>query len=390
MSTDLLKKLSQDYTNLVENSKFADISIQVGKNSKTYFHAHSLILRIRSAYFREVLSRFENILAFGPEKVILFDKPNTTPKLFEILLRYIYDSTVDLTNLEFSEIIFLLWGAHELCLKELCNYIKNIIIKNTDLVRKHFSLINREGLSNFTKLATLCKKFDENDVDDIKFNNMSTSKVSTVTDSKPTITKTTYAITSNLIQFTPTCQLTIQSNIIEQKHIVLIVKWINEISNLNQTIFYTFNLLQRASRHGSCSKKFHAWCDAKGPTLVIIRVKDTGEILGGYNPIDWCKETSKNVFHSTSTSFIFSLNLQNLDNSIVSKVIDTKHAIKQNKYTGPSFGINDLKICGEFNENEKSRCRKNSYEKPIRNSTEFFSVDDYEVFQVFRKSILQN
>ncbi|CAG8765540.1 11328_t:CDS:2, partial [Gigaspora rosea] len=318
--------LSQDYTNLVENSKFADISIQVGKNSKTYFHAHSLILRIRSAYFREVLSRFENILAFGPEKVILFDKPNTTPKLFEILLRYIYDSTVDLTNLEFSEIIFLLWGAHELCLKELCNYIKNIIIKNTDLVRKHFSLINREGLSNFTKLATLCKKFDENDVDDIKFNNMSTSKVSTVTDSKPTITKTTYAITSNLIQFTPTCQLTIQSNIIEQKHIVLIVKWINEISNLNQTIFYTFNLLQRASRHGSCSKKFHAWCDAK--------------------------ETSKNVFHSTSTSFIFSLNLQNLDNSIVSKVIDTKHAIKQNKYTGPSFGINDLKICGAIDEIE--------------------------------------
>ncbi|KAF0536920.1 BTB-domain-containing protein [Gigaspora margarita] len=328
-----LKQLSQDYQSLLKSSEFYDILIQVGKKSKksnkVSFNAkaHSLILRTRSLYFREVLSKYGDKV---PEKVI-FDNPNITPKLFEILLRYIYDGTIDLTELEFKEIIYLLWGAQVLCLKELCDYIENIIVvEQTDLIKKHISLINREGLSDFTKLAAL---------------------VRTVTDTA--ITNPTSVI--NL----PTPQLNIQSTLIEQKHIVLIVKWINDISNSNPPNFYTFNLLQRASKH------------------------ETGEILGGYNPIDWCKESKKNVYHSTSTSFIFSLNLQNLDNSIVSKVIDKEHAIKQHTYAGPTFGRNDLKICSELKENEKSRCRNGSYEKPIRNSKEFFCVDDYEVFQVF-------
>ncbi|CAG8457555.1 4427_t:CDS:2 [Gigaspora margarita] len=279
MSTDL-KKLSQYYQRLFESSEFYDISIQIGKKSNNeYFKAHSLILRIRSPYFRKVLSRYGDK---GPKNVIL----------------YIYDDAVDLTELEFKEIIYLLWGAQVLCLKELCDYIENIIVEQTDLIKEHISLINRKG---FTKLAALVS-----------------------TDTDPTII--------NL----PTRQLTIQSNLIEQKHIVLIVKWINDISNSNSPNFYTFNLLQRASKHGSGSKKFHARCDDK-------------------------------------------------DNSIVSKVIDTKYAIKQYKFTGPTFRKNDLKICGESKENKKSRCRKGSYEKQIRNSTEFFCVDDYEVFQVFEK-----
>ncbi|KAF0366323.1 kelch-like protein 17 [Gigaspora margarita] len=183
-----------------------------------------------------------------------------------------------LKSFEFYDI--LIQGAQVLCLKELCDYIENIVVEQTDLIKKHISLINRKGLSGFTKLAEL---------------------VRTVTNIS--ITNSTYAI--NL----PKRQLSIQLNLIEQEHIVLTVKWINDISNLNPPSFYTFNLLQRASRHGSSSKKFHDQCDSKGATLLIIRVKGTGKILGGYNPIDWYKETSKNVYHSTSTSFIFSLNL---------------------------------------------------------------------------------
>ncbi|CAG8806716.1 31781_t:CDS:2 [Gigaspora margarita] len=264
MSIDL-KTLSQCYQSLLESSEFYDISIQIGKKSnKEYFKAHSLILRIRSPYFQKVLSRYGDK---GPKNAIL----------------YIYDDTVDLTKLEFKEKIYLLWGAQVLGLKELCDYIENHIVEQTDLIKEHISLIKKKG---FTKLAAL---------------------------------------------------LTIQSNLIEQQHIVLIVKWINDISNSNPPNFYTFNLLQRASKHGSGSKKFHARCDNK-------------------------------------------------DNSIVSKVIDTKYAIKQYKFTSLTFGKNDLKICGESEENEKSRCRKSSYEKQIRNSTKYFCVDDYEVFQVFKKT----
>jgi hypothetical protein len=41
-------------------------------------------------------------------------------------------------------------------------------------------------------------------------------------------------------------------------------------------------------------------------TLVIIKVKGTDEILGGYNPLMWDKNTS-GVFKETNDSFIFSL-----------------------------------------------------------------------------------
>ncbi|CAG8811141.1 35183_t:CDS:2 [Gigaspora margarita] len=254
LSFDLRKlsidKLSQDYQSLLESSEFYDILIQVGKKSnKEFFKAHYLILRTHSPYFQEVLSKYGDKL---PKNAILFDKPNV----------YVYNGTVDI-ELEFKEIIYLLWGAQVLCFKELCDYIENIIIEQTDLLKKHISLINRKGLS---------------------------------------------------------------------------IKWINDISNLNPPSFYTFNLLQQASRHGSSSKKFHDQCDGK-------------------------------------------------DNLIVSKVIDTKYAIKQNKYTGPTFGKSDLKICGELEKNEKSRCRKGSYKKPIRDSKDFFCVDDYEVFQVFEKPL---
>ncbi|CAG8618941.1 17722_t:CDS:2 [Gigaspora rosea] len=163
----------------------------------------------------------------------------------------------------------------------------------------------------------------------------------------------TPALTSNTSAFAITKQLKIQSNIIEQKHIELIAKWINEVSNLDQNTFYTINLLQRASKHGSTSKVFHKRCDSKGPTIVIMRVKNTGEILGGYNPIHWGDSTSTNknkkTYNTASTSFIFSLNLRNINNSIVSKVVNTNYAIYQNNYICPAFGRNDLKICGSKN-----------------------------------------
>ncbi|CAG8725461.1 16300_t:CDS:1, partial [Dentiscutata heterogama] len=72
---------------------------------------------------------------------------------------YIYDGdgTIDLTSVDFSDIIFLLWSAHELRLSELCNYIENKIVRQKDLVMKNISLVYQKGLSEFTKLTELCK-----------------------------------------------------------------------------------------------------------------------------------------------------------------------------------------------------------------------------------------
>ncbi|CAB4444209.1 unnamed protein product [Rhizophagus irregularis] len=50
---------------------------------------------------------------------------------------------------------------------------------------------------------------------------------------------------------------------------------------------YEFKLLLRGSQNGFTPKKFHELCDNIPYTATIIKVKGTGEILGGYNPLVW-------------------------------------------------------------------------------------------------------
>ena len=48
------------------------------------------------------------------------------------------------------------------------------------------------------------------------------------------------------------------------------------------------NLIYRGSRDGwSAKDNFHQLCDEKGPTLVLIKVKETGRICGGYTSRSW-------------------------------------------------------------------------------------------------------
>ncbi|RGB23351.1 hypothetical protein C1646_728702 [Rhizophagus diaphanus] len=50
---------------------------------------------------------------------------------------------------------------------------------------------------------------------------------------------------------------------------------------------YEFKLILRGSRDEfSPSSKFHEICDNQFHTITIIKVKDSNEILGGYNPIE--------------------------------------------------------------------------------------------------------
>src|SRR5688572_5503879 len=87
-------------------------------------------------------------------------------------------------------------------------------------------------------------------------------------------------------------------------------------------------------------------CHGYSNTVVIVKVKGTDEIIGGYNPLAWDNgiigQTSK--WSQTNVSFIFSLKNGNIQNSILSRVKNFKYAIlntrktKQHEY-GPCFGI---------------------------------------------------
>ena len=80
-----INKLLNDLTKSLNESNFYDVEIRVGINDdiKT-FKAHSIILEARSSYFKVALS--SNWIKRTNDGIILFEKPNISPKVFELLL----------------------------------------------------------------------------------------------------------------------------------------------------------------------------------------------------------------------------------------------------------------------------------------------------------------
>ncbi|GES96365.1 carbohydrate-binding module family 13 protein [Rhizophagus clarus] len=177
----------------------------------------------------------------------------------------------------------------------------------------------------------------------------------------------------------------IDSKIITCQHAELISKWIDKLDITNKlNTSYEFKLILRGTRDGFAPSKFHEICDEKSCTVSVIKVKGSNEILGGYNPIEW--GVSRDNYNITKDSFIFSfVNSDNIENHILSRVIDEQKAIFTASDCGPSFGSNgdDLAIWGNYFY-QKSYCLKKSYDKHIRNTKNTFSVEELEVFQIIK------
>jgi hypothetical protein len=180
----------------------------------------------------------------------------------------------------------------------------------------------------------------------------------------------------------------INSKIITMQHAELISKWIDRLRSTNKSRnSYEFKLILRGSRDGFTAEKFHKVCDNQSRTVTVIKVKDSDEILGGYNPIEWnSRYSSKNCYGITGNSFIFSfMNKENVEDHVLSRVRNERQAINYLPHLGPSFGPDDLIVYGgrehSFN-NCNSHCGRFSYEEQIRETEEKFSIEEYEVFQI--------
>ncbi|CAB4418972.1 unnamed protein product [Rhizophagus irregularis] len=97
-------------------------------------------------------------------------------------------------------------------------------------------------------------------------------------------------------------------------------------------------------------------------------------------------------------SFIFSFNYD--DNDVnVNETKFTKSDVEDSNYgiglllsnsTGPRFGNGDLIMSGNnFRTDKMCSCNQTSYKKPIIESNDKFSVDEYEVFQIISKPIIR-
>jgi hypothetical protein len=82
-----LGQLSKEYYETLKSGEFYDIEILVGKKPDTKkFKLHSLILKIRSPFFREELSNNKKLNY--ENNIIKYEKPDISVKVFDILIKY--------------------------------------------------------------------------------------------------------------------------------------------------------------------------------------------------------------------------------------------------------------------------------------------------------------
>ncbi|RHZ66617.1 hypothetical protein Glove_306g82 [Diversispora epigaea] len=185
------------------------------------------------------------------------------------------------------------------------------------------------------------------------------------------------------------------STIISDEHAAEISSWIDRKNTTypSTNYPYEFQLILRGSKDGFVTQTFWNMCHGHAGTVVIIKVKGTDEIIGGYNPLMWDNSTG-GVYRETKDSFIFSLKNGNIQNSIISRVKEPKNAlwycnnVNQNS-CGPNFGGGYLYMNSNQSnftmDNKYVSYNNNRYEKTIRTSGEF-SIIDYEVFKVNKRT----
>src|SRR5688572_27120330 len=88
----------------------------------------------------------------------------------------------------------------------------------------------------------------------------------------------------------------------------LFAGWIDKGDKALKEIPYKFNLILRGSKDGFNTESFHYKCDNKRPTIVVAKIKETNQIVGGYNPLDWVYPLRHigGTYKTTQDSFIFS------------------------------------------------------------------------------------
>ncbi|CAG8753985.1 2475_t:CDS:2, partial [Cetraspora pellucida] len=130
MSTKFLIDIAEDYKQLYETRENYDVIIYAGEEPNTEeIHAHSLVLRTRSAYFR---GAFTSGWATKDEDTgcFIFKKPNISSSIFELLLKFLYCGEADIYDQEGETILDLLVASDEFGLTKLIDHIQQYFVEN--------------------------------------------------------------------------------------------------------------------------------------------------------------------------------------------------------------------------------------------------------------------
>ncbi|RHZ81238.1 hypothetical protein Glove_122g107 [Diversispora epigaea] len=152
MSFKFLEKLSQDFTELLDDNEEYNVIIETNKKS---FTAHSPVLRYRSSYFKKELT---NTIA-NENNIKIITKPNISSELFEIILKYIYLGIINVENVDTKTIYELMIIAGELEFDELSKKLESHFIETkSPWLRIHFAFVYHSifKINKFKDLENFC------------------------------------------------------------------------------------------------------------------------------------------------------------------------------------------------------------------------------------------
>ncbi|KAG9298593.1 hypothetical protein G9A89_006582 [Geosiphon pyriformis] len=402
--------LSNDFGNLFNSQKFSDIRT---------FHAHSQILVAKSPYFAVALSR--NWIK-RENNTFIFTKPNFFPKLFKIILRYIYNDEISLDKHGVPTILELLATTDELILENIIDHLEDYLIKHrAKELEENFATLQKISFmhDSFKKLQKFCTEiapknpaivFNLQDLTFLSENalfsiltrddlNIEKSKIwekilewGVAKVNKNIQKKVLYWIDDNFNAFMESIErllplirffnissvdfyhknltwtlyedllhhylvpgshqesidaqpllLNIDSKLLRSHNIKQLDHWIQgKNTPFEHQLGYDFKLLLRGSQDGFTPADFHRLCDYKGATISIIKVKGSGQIIGGFNSQSW---HSREQQIDGKGSFIFSLEDDKAENAILSKFVTGNGAYGGTGW-GPYFGYDNLRLGG--------------------------------------------
>ena len=158
-----------------------------------------------------------------------------------------------------------------------------------------------------------------------------------------------------------------------------LINWIKQKTGKN---INKFILLFRKSKNGNYSSDFHKFCDNKGPTLSLIKIKND-IIIGGFTPLNWKNDKNgKEVYDNSNQTFIFSLKSMKKYDLIEP---NKNAAIYNYSEYGPNFRIGNIRLDTNLNKGDSYSTPLCSFIQDCQSELtgdENFETEELEVFQV--------
>ncbi|CAG8658783.1 10670_t:CDS:2, partial [Racocetra persica] len=373
--------MAEDYKQLYESRDDYDVIIYAGEEPNSEeIHAHSLVLRTRSAYFRGALSS-RWAIKDKDNGCFIFKKPNISPSVFELILKFLYCGEIDIKDQEGEAILELLFASDEFGLTKLIDHVQQYFVEN------HQDFLRQDP----AKMLHVVARHEA--LDEIRKYSLETigSKPEIIFDFYHKVLPYMSILPSNLFNDILRCYMVpgavplynahpsrskIDSILINKSHALYFAGWIDKQNNpYKNTLPYKFILLFRGSRDGFQDNIFHQKCDNKGATIFVAKIRNSNQLVGGYTPVDW--DTSGQNKYSTDSFFFVLNNLNDLSNVQLRRISSSyaSYAIYCHGNNGPNFGDSTLYIKGK-----NIYYSHNGYYPSISFSNGL-QIEDYEVFQ---------